>query len=49
MDIKAESDARDNHRKIICKRLLDGANLVDEVEEDPRLLIGYKRLKMDIE
>jgi len=49
MDIKEETAARESHRKVICKRLLDGADLVEEVAIDPSLLIGYKRLKMDIE
>lgn len=49
MDIAAECDARQSHKKIIGKRLLDGADLVGEVEDNPALLFGYKRLKMDIE
>lgn len=49
MDIEEETSARENHRRVLCKRLLDGANLVDEIGDDPTLLIGYKRLKMDIE
>ena len=49
MDIADEEAARAGHRKILAKRLLDGANLVDAVQEDPALIFGYKRTKMDLE
>lgn len=48
MDIKAETLAREGHKKIIGKRLLDGEPLVEVMEEHPELLFGYKRLKADL-
>jgi len=49
MDIVEEEAARAGHRKLIGRRLLDGADLIEEVQNDPALIFGYKRLKMDIE
>lgn len=49
MDAKAEQAAREGHRKILGKRLMEGEDLTVLTSEDPSLLFGYKRLKLDIE
>ena len=49
MDIKAETQARESHHKILGKRILDGTPLDELVTEDPSLIFGYKKLKADIE
>lgn len=48
MDIKEECKARESHRKILGKRLLDGEPLHLVVQEDPSLLFGYQRIKTDL-
>lgn len=49
MDIKAETKARESHKKILGKRLMDGEPLHRVAREEPNLLFGYQRLKTDIE
>jgi hypothetical protein len=49
MNIDDEMEARKVHKKIIGKRLIDGANVFDETLENPALIFGYKRLKQDVE
>lgn len=50
IDIKAEQAAREGHRKIVATKLLSGeVTLVDAVKDDPSMLFGYKKLKMDLE
>lgn len=49
MDIKAETAAREGHRKIIGKRLLDGEPLHELVEEYPQLIFEYQKLQMNLD
>lgn len=48
MDIKEETKARENHKRILGKRLLDGEPLHRLVQEEPSLLIGYANIKRDL-
>jgi len=44
MDVRQESSARSLNKKILGKRLCEGANLVDLVDENPELLFNYRQL-----
>jgi hypothetical protein len=44
MDVLQESSARSLNKKILGKRLCEGANLVDLVDENPELLFNYRQL-----
>ena len=48
MDIKAETAAREGHRKIIGKRLLDGEPLHTVVEDCPELIYDYLKLEQNL-
>ena len=48
MDIKQETIARESHKRILGKRLLDGEPLVEVMEDHPELIFGYKRIKADV-
>lgn len=43
MDYKQETEAKACKKKVLGKRLIEGANLVDVVEEHPDMLFDYKR------
>lgn len=49
MDIQAETAARTGHKKLLGKRLLDGEDLIDVVNEHPELIFEYKKLKCNVE
>jgi len=42
MDIRQEADARESKLKILGKRLCEGENLVDIVDENPELVFKFK-------
>lgn len=44
MDYKHEIKARESHKRVYCKRLLDGEDIVDVVRDNPELLCGFGRL-----
>ena len=48
IDIKEETAAREQHKRILGKRLISGENLHDVVQEHPELIFGYKKLEADI-
>lgn len=43
MDIREETAAREGHRKILGKRLLQ-ERLVDVIEDNPELIFDYTKL-----
>ena len=48
MDIKEETEARESHRKILGKRLLEGEKLVDLVDENPALIFEFQKLEANL-
>lgn len=48
MDIKQETEARESHRKILGKRLLDGEKLTDLVDENPALIFEFQKLEANL-
>ena len=48
MDIKEETKARESHRKIIGKRLIEGEPLARVVEEHPELIFEYTKLEQNL-
>jgi hypothetical protein len=49
MDIVAETAAQQSHKKILGKRLMDGEDLADVMQDAPELIFEYKKLKTNIE
>lgn len=49
MDVKSELAARETNRKILGKRLQEGADVDDVADANPQLMFGFKRLKEDVE
>jgi hypothetical protein len=49
MDIVAETAAKQSHKKILGKRLMDGEDLADVMQDAPELIFEYKKLKTNIE
>ena len=48
MDIHEETKARESHKKILGKRLLDGEPLNKVVEENPELIFEYTKLETNL-
>jgi hypothetical protein len=49
MDIVAETAAREGHKKILGKRLMDGEDLLEVIKDDHAMIFDYKRIKMNVE
>lgn len=49
MDWKQEQEAKEAKKKVLGKRLIEGASLVELVEEDPGMLFEYKRWQAALE
>lgn len=44
MDYKQEAEAKEKKKKVLGKRLIEGANLVDVVEENPEMVFDFKSI-----
>ncbi|AXQ65984.1 MAG: replication protein [Cressdnaviricota sp.] len=49
MDAEQEKNAKTSKQKILGKHLIEGANLVATVKENPELLMNYNKLKLNLE
>ena len=50
LDIEEETKARESHRRILGKRLIEGNEPLHKiVEEEPQLLFGLTKLKADLD
>lgn len=49
MDWKQETEAKAAKKKVLGKRLIQGENLLDIVEENPEMLFELKRIQGNLE
>ena len=49
MNIQEEQAARNGHRKILGKRLMDGEDLMTVIQDDTALIFDYKKIKANVE
>lgn len=49
INYKAELSAITDHTSVLCKRLLDGESVEDLIKENPKLVMGFKKLVQDVD